>query len=125
MPTFSIQQVSTKTGLSIATLRYYEKLGLLAPSRDAQSNHRRYSETDIQWIGFLLLLRSTKMPLETIKSYGELFLQGPSTLAQRRAILATHAQTVEANVSELQVALEVIRKKMAQYKKLEKALKKG
>jgi DNA-binding transcriptional MerR regulator len=117
---FTIQQMSTQTGLSADTLRYYEKLGLLAPSRDARSNHRRYSEEDVTWLGFVLRLRSTGMPLETIKAYGELLLQGNATLAQRREMLEAHAKNVKARMDELQVSLEVIQKKMKAYTKLEK-----
>jgi NAD(P)-dependent dehydrogenase (short-subunit alcohol dehydrogenase family) len=68
----------------------------------------------------VLLLRSTEMPLETIKDYGELFLQGDVTLAQRRALLETHAKNVKARMAELQESLGVIQKKMRYYKKLEK-----
>jgi DNA-binding transcriptional MerR regulator len=100
-------------------LRYYEKLGLLAPSRDAGSNHRRYSEDDVAWLGFVLLLRSTGMPLETIKAYGELLLQGNTTLAHRREMLESHAKNVKARMDELQVSLEVIQKKMRDYVELE------
>jgi DNA-binding transcriptional MerR regulator len=117
---FTIQQMSTKTGVSVDTLRYYEKLGLLVSSRDAQSNHRRYSDEDVAWLGFVLLLRSTEMPLETIKDYGELFLQGDVTLAQRRVLLETHAKNVKAQLTQLQESLEVIEKKMTYYRRLEK-----
>jgi DNA-binding transcriptional MerR regulator len=119
VPTFTIQQMAIKTGLSADTLRYYEKLGLLAPSRDAGSNHRRYSNEDVAWLGFVLLLRSTGMPLETIKAYGELLLQGNPTLAQRREMLEAHAKNVKRRMDELQVSLEVIQKKMKDYIRLE------
>jgi DNA-binding transcriptional MerR regulator len=123
VPTLTIQQMASRTGLSADTLRYYEKLGLLAPSRDAGSNHRRYSEDDVAWLGFVLLLRSTGMPLETIKAYGELLLQGNTTLAHRREMLESHAKNVKARMDELQVSLEVIQKKMRDYVELEE--KKG
>jgi DNA-binding transcriptional MerR regulator len=48
----SIQQVSAITGLSIHTLRYYERLGLLASTRIRRlsNGHRRYSKVDLEWI---------------------------------------------------------------------------
>ncbi|MFL5657148.1 MAG: MerR family DNA-binding transcriptional regulator [Ktedonobacteraceae bacterium] len=44
----SIQQVAAITGLGIHTLRYYERLGLLASTRISRlpNGHRRYSEVD-------------------------------------------------------------------------------
>jgi DNA-binding transcriptional MerR regulator len=48
----SIQQVAAITGLGIHTLRYYERLGLLASIRIRRlpNGHRRYSEVDLEWI---------------------------------------------------------------------------
>jgi DNA-binding transcriptional MerR regulator len=48
----SIQQVAAITGLSIHTLRYYERLSLLASTRIRRlpNGHRRYSEVDLEWI---------------------------------------------------------------------------
>lgn len=41
-----IQAFATLTGLGVHTLRYYEKLGLLVPARNA-SGHRDYSRSDL------------------------------------------------------------------------------
>lgn len=41
-----ISMFSQLTGVSVHTLRYYEKIGLLSISRDG-SGHRCYTETDI------------------------------------------------------------------------------
>lgn len=48
----SIQQVAAITGHGIHTLRYYERLGLLASARIRRlpNGHRRYSEVDLEWI---------------------------------------------------------------------------
>jgi MerR family transcriptional regulator, aldehyde-responsive regulator len=116
----TIKQMSSRTNLSLDTLRYYEKLGLLTPRRDTHSNHRRYSEEDVKWLEFVLTLRKAGMPLETIKDYGELYLEGDTTLAKRRITLEAHAKTVKAKMAELQQSLEVIQKKMRLCKRLEK-----
>jgi predicted site-specific integrase-resolvase len=43
MQALTIQQVAQQTGLSVHTLRYYERNGLLEPVDRASSGHRRYS----------------------------------------------------------------------------------
>ena len=69
---FSIQQVAEITGLSIDTLRYYERIGLLESVSRASSGHRRYKQKDIDWIGLVINLRETGMPLAEIFSlYGQ------------------------------------------------------
>ncbi len=114
---FSIQQMSAASGLSIDTLRYYEKIGLLRPERDPSSHHRRYSQTDLRWLSFVGKLRSTGMPLAQIRLYGELFLQGDSTIPERRALMQAQAKEVEGQIAHLQEVLVMIQEKLESYPK--------
>jgi MerR family transcriptional regulator, repressor of the yfmOP operon len=45
---YTIEQVSTRTGMTKRTLRYYEEVGLLLPTDRTEGNYRRYSEADLQ-----------------------------------------------------------------------------
>jgi DNA-binding transcriptional MerR regulator len=45
--TFTIQQVADATNLSVHTLRYYERVGLIHPIDRAENTHRRYTQDDI------------------------------------------------------------------------------
>src|SRR5579872_1015868 len=54
---YSIEQVSTRTGLTKRTLRYYEEMGLLPPTDRTEGNYRRYSEADLQRIDRIKELR--------------------------------------------------------------------
>ena len=58
---YHIQAFAALTGLSADTLRYYEKEGLLAPTRDS-NGYRVYSERDAAWLAFILRLKETNMP---------------------------------------------------------------
>ncbi|MDL2254046.1 MerR family transcriptional regulator, partial [Ruminococcaceae bacterium OttesenSCG-928-I18] len=45
---YNIGEVSNISGLSIKSLRYYDKKGVLVPStRDVQNNYRYYSESQL------------------------------------------------------------------------------
>lgn len=68
----TIQQVAEDTGISVHTLRYYEKAGLLAPISRSMGGHRRYQERDVQFLLFLARLRSTGMPIYKVKEYADL-----------------------------------------------------
>jgi DNA-binding transcriptional MerR regulator len=107
MPTLTIQQVAQQTGLSVHTLRYYERNGLLEPVDRASSGHRRYSEEDIARIEFLTRLRLTGMPIRQMQEFA------------RRAILEEHEREVQAHIQELQRNLEAIQWKISYYKQLE------
>ncbi len=54
---FTIEQVSARTGLTKRTLRYYEEVGLLPPMGRTEGNYRRYSEEDIQRLERIKKLR--------------------------------------------------------------------
>lgn len=116
---FTIRQVAASTGLSEDTLRYYERIGLIAPSRHASSHHRRYNNDDITWIDFLVRLRSTGMPLAQIQTYIHLYQQGEPTLPDRRALIEAHERAVLERIADLQESLTVIRAKLEFYRSRE------
>ena len=62
--TLTIQQASQLTGLTVHTLRYYERIALLSPVERAANGHRRYGKQDVDRITLLNYLRLTGMPLE-------------------------------------------------------------
>ena len=43
-----IGEVANETGLSISNIRFYEKKGLLSPSRKEESGYRDYTKDDIK-----------------------------------------------------------------------------
>lgn len=111
-PLLTIGAAARALGLSIDTLRYYEKLRLL-PRAARQGGRRVYRPEDIERIGFLLKLRATGMPLARIHEYGRLYRQGNATLGQRRTLLVDHARAIEAQKAELDRCLALVHQKIA------------
>ena len=62
----SIKEAEALTGISRQNIRYYEKMGLLNPKRDAGNGYRKYDEEDIERLKAILLFRKLDMPLEEI-----------------------------------------------------------
>ena len=108
----SIQQVAQQTGLSIDTLRYYERIGLIDPISRATSGHRRYTEDDLEWIFLLIWLRKTDMPLTQIIHYLQLRRQGPQTLTARRIILEEHQCNLEQRMQQIEQYMIVLHEKI-------------
>lgn len=95
-----IGEFSKRTGLTIDTLRYYEKEGLLTSRRDF--NERRvYSESDIKWVEFIIRLKETGMPLKEIKRYADLRAKGDKTLNERLEMLVTHRKSLDEEIKKL------------------------
>ncbi|MBW4611099.1 MAG: MerR family transcriptional regulator [Hassallia sp. WJT32-NPBG1] len=115
----TIQQVATLTGLSVHTLRYYERNGLLEPVNRAANGHRRYRAEDITRIEFLTRLRTTGMPIRQMQQFANLYREKPEALSDRRLILEAHEREVQERIRELSRNLEAIQWKIQHYKKLE------
>jgi DNA-binding transcriptional MerR regulator len=111
----TIKQVAKCTGLTVYTLRYYERIGLIQPITRAENSHRRYGQTDIDWIRLLLKLRATGMSIQDMQTYAVLQRQGDSTLPQRIAMLQALQKKVEAHIQELQENLGLITYKIGRY----------
>ncbi|MFP4978233.1 MerR family transcriptional regulator [Paenibacillus sp. CN-4] len=116
---FTIQQVSQITGLSVHTLRYYEKIGLLNGVARNESGYRKYRDSDLLWIDFLIRLRETGMPISEMKQFSELRSQGEATIKERRTMLELHQNKVTKQIEELQENLLKIEHKITLYKGLE------
>lgn len=114
--TLSIADAAESSGLSAHTLRYYERTELLEPVSRNGSGHRRYRETDLEWIAFLAKLRATGMPIRKVRRYAELMTAGEATNAERLALLKAHRDAVLAGLETTKRNLELIDWKIRVYK---------
>ncbi|NWF69012.1 MAG: MerR family transcriptional regulator [Chloroflexi bacterium] len=114
----TIQQVADTTGLSVHTLRYYERIGLIHPIGRAENTHRRYSLEDIGWINFLNKLRATGMSIQEMQVYAGLQRLGDETLPERLEMLKRLRHTVEERIAELQENLKIVNYKIDLYQKI-------
>ncbi len=115
----SIRDVSARTGLSVHTLRYYERAGLLDPVGRAACGHRRYAPADIAWIEFLSRLRATGMPIRQMQQFAHLRRRGAQTVGDRRELLEAHRLAVQTHLATLQHSLAEIEEKIRHYRRLE------
>jgi DNA-binding transcriptional MerR regulator len=118
--TYSIAQAAAHSGLSIDTLRYYERIGLVEPPARDSAGRRSYSEDDLAWLVFLTRLRTTGMPIRLMREYAQLRHRGVGTSGRRRQILVEHRSDVRERIAELQVCLEVLDNKITNYERLER-----
>ena len=116
-----ISDVAKQTGLSIHTLRYYEKEGVLKNIHRNPSGRREYDHRDLEWLTWIKRLKSTGMPLNQIKEFSSLRQQGDHTLHLRQQILTEHSKTLIGEIKRLNKELEIVKYKIELYeeKKLE------
>ncbi|MDO4489007.1 MAG: MerR family transcriptional regulator [Eubacteriales bacterium] len=63
----TVHEVSRLAGVSIRTLQYYDRIGLLHPSGYTDSGYRLYDDTDLERLQNILLFRELEFPLKDIK----------------------------------------------------------
>lgn len=64
----TIKEVEERTGLSRSNVRFYEKEGLIAPSRNEKNGYRDYSKSDIESIKKIAYLRTLGVSVEDIRN---------------------------------------------------------
>lgn len=63
----SIGEVSKQTGVKVPTIRYYEQMGLMAPSERSEGNQRRYGKSDVERLAFIRHARDLGFEIERIR----------------------------------------------------------
>ena len=62
-----ISEVEKRTGITSHNIRFYEKEGLINPPRNLSNGYREYTETDIERINCIKLLRMVDISIKDIK----------------------------------------------------------
>ncbi|CAH1857056.1 MerR family transcriptional regulator [Convivina intestini] len=114
---YQIAEVAKLSGFSIATLRYYEELGLLKPARD-RNNYRIFSDNDLRWIDFIKRAKATGLSLNKIIDYAKLREQGNQTIKERMAILDEQEQFLLDNQREIQDHIDFLKGKKNYYRQM-------
>jgi DNA-binding transcriptional MerR regulator len=113
----TIAEAARRTGVSVHTLRYYERAGLvITPVERTAGGRRRYRKIDLDWIVICTKLRRTGMPIKAIRHYARLVADGCGNERERLELLEAHRGDVTARLAELQRNLELIKHKIDVYR---------
>ncbi len=115
----TISEVSERTGLSAYTLRYYERIGLMAPIDKGLRGHRRYDSGDLEWLVLIKRLRSTGMSVREMQRFAELVRQGDETVSERRKLLEHHQTALKERLRDIEATLELLGHKVTTYRNME------
>lgn len=67
----TVKDVSDITGISIRTLRYYDEIGLLKPTKLTESGYRLYDNKALEQLQEIMFFRELEIPLMDIKKIME------------------------------------------------------
>lgn len=97
-PGMSIGEISRRTGLSIDTIRYYERLGLLANVERTAGGHRQYGTPHVRRLRFVRHGRRLGLPLDQLRILAEREANSCTTF---RSLLSRRAVEVRQQMAEL------------------------
>lgn len=91
----NIKQAEQLTGIPSQNIRFYEKEGLIHPTRSRLNSYRQYSEADIRTLKLIRMLRMLDMPLEDIRQVLQGTLSLPDAAGAQQARLEARARQLE------------------------------
>lgn len=111
----TIAEVSRKYDISVDTLRYYERIGLIPPVPRTRGGLRDYGEESCGWIQLMKCMRAAGVQIEALIEYVDLFQQGDATLDARKALLVEQRDQLVSRMAEMQASLDLLNQKIDRY----------
>jgi DNA-binding transcriptional MerR regulator len=99
--TYTIGQMSRRTGVKVTTIRYYEQSGLLSEPQRAASGHRRYDDAALERLGFIRQARLLGFEPTAIRELLDLSANPDRPCEAIDAIAKRHAKDVENRIQQL------------------------
>lgn len=113
----TIKEVSEKYSISADTLRYYEKIGLIPSVPRHKNGIRNYDEDSCRWIELMICMRKSGVEIEALTQYVRLFLEGSSTLDERKKLLINQQLKLVQKMNDIQESLDKLNYKIDRYEK--------
>lgn len=102
MRDFAIGELSALAGVKIPTIRYYEGIGMLAAPPRTEGNQRRYDETALDRLRFIVHARAMGFPMASVKAMLRLSRHPEEPCEDLDALVADRLMEVEERISRLQ-----------------------
>jgi len=106
---YHTSEFARKASVSVRTLRYYDKMGLLSPSQYTESGYRLYTDTDLLRLQQILALKFLGFPLQEIQQclqVGPTILQ--ESLAQQKAMMQERRTQLDTAIQAIAEAEELL-----------------
>ena len=99
--TLTIGKLSKLTGCSIETIRYYERIGLLANPPRSEGGHRLYERDHIRQLAFVQRSRGLGFTLEQIRQLFSHIDGAKLNCGQAKSMALAHVEEVREKIVEL------------------------
>ncbi|WP_022868672.1 MerR family transcriptional regulator [Schaalia vaccimaxillae] len=105
---YTIGDAAVELGMPASTIRFYEKNGLIPNQKRSNDGRRLFNEDDLEWMRFVERLKVSGMPIKEIRKYIKLYIEGDSTIEERRRIVYKRHAAIDAQLKDLKLARDFI-----------------
>lgn len=114
----TISEVSKKFEVSVDTLRYYERIGLIPKVMRNGSGNRDFTEKDCGWVQFIKCMRGVGVSIESLIDYVKMFQEGSVTIQARKQLLIEEYENLSERIAEMQSVQEKLKAKIDNYENI-------
>jgi len=100
--TYSIGDLSHRTGVKVPTIRYYEQMGLITAPERSRGNQRRYTKHELERLGFIKNARDMGLSVDSIRDLVRLSAHPQHSCSDADLIAKRHLATIRQRIARLQ-----------------------
>ncbi|MDR1832907.1 MAG: MerR family transcriptional regulator [Fusobacteriaceae bacterium] len=112
---YSIGEVAEMTGITVSSLRYYDREGLFPAMKRTSGGIRMFSETEIDALKIMECLKVSGMSIKDIRQFLVWCQEGDGSLRKRRDLFYERLEAVKRQMEELQKTMDTIKYKCWYY----------
>ncbi|NMP33570.1 MerR family transcriptional regulator [Thalassotalea sp. M1531] len=113
-----VNQLAKNCQVNPDTVRYYTKIGLLTPHRNAQNGYREYGAADIKRLKFILQAKSLGFSLRDIEVFITQSQSGLAPCPKVREIMKSHIDEIEQKINDMVATHQKMKKAMVEWQSL-------
>lgn len=113
----NIKKAAAMFDLSVDTLRYYERVGVIPPVHRNESGYRDYATNDLNWIYLAKNLRNAGLSIESLIEFAQLaqLREQKNVEAAQKQILADQLEELDAKLAEMKDVRDLLVYKIETY----------
>lgn len=112
-----ISEICEKTGFTASTIRFYEKQNLIRNITKDKSGVRNFSEEDLNWIKFLVSMKSARLSISEMMKYAELYYGENESFEARLKVTEECREKLNNELKQIEEGIKFLDYKIEYYKK--------
>ncbi len=115
MKIMNIKEVADMFDLTVDTIRYYERIGVIPPITRDEKGYRVFTKRDLNWVYLVKNLRKAGLSIESLVEFATLSqLEGDERLAQKD-ILREQLKELDEKIEEMHKTRDLLAYKIDTY----------